>query len=121
MPFYIELGIAVASGMPLAPALFGDQLAAAEHAELHAEHEHEHPAEGGGSTGGQVTNVLQLLRLLLLLRLLRLLKLGRHYEGSIVLGSALKRSATALLVPCFFLRATIGPQPPAPAQPNHQP
>ena len=28
---------------------------------------------------------------------------GRHYEGSIVLGSAFKRSATALLVPCFFL------------------
>ena len=34
---------------------------------------------------------------------------GRHYEGSIVLGSALKRSATALLVPCFFLCVIITP------------
>ena len=91
VPFYIELGVAADTGMPVEAALFGDEIRSST--DLHAHGR-------GGEAGGEVTNMLQLLRLL---RLLRLLKLGRHYEGSIVLGSALKRSATALLVPCFFL------------------
>uniref|UniRef100_A0A7S0DZW5 EF-hand domain-containing protein n=2 Tax=Phaeocystis antarctica TaxID=33657 RepID=A0A7S0DZW5_9EUKA len=91
VPFYIELGIAVVSGVPVGAALFGEEMRSSTDLQVQQQ---------GVETGGEVTNVLQLLRLL---RLLRLLKLGRHYEGSMVLISALKRSATALLVPCFFL------------------
>ena len=59
----------------------------------------------GNTTAGeeQAENIASALTLLKLLRLLRLLKLGRHYEGSIVLFSALKRSTVALMVPVFFL------------------
>jgi len=58
---------------------------------------------GGIDMDDEKNAALQVMQLLRLLRLLRLLKLVRHYEGSIVLWMAFRKSINALVVPMFFL------------------